>query len=285
MTLCMAWKTVNNIHFASDSRITLRKTNLDNYVDVGIKVFSIPVKIYSPINFDTGEQTLDYNHFIGLCFSGYATNGYVAKETIYEVLQRLQYTKDTEFSMDGIAKIIAKFYQHISVKLCEELYEDGKADFFITGFCPKDKFIKTYKFELITEKYPPKAIYNKILIDNGIEFLGSGKKAAEKLLLNHANIEPLKLLRIVNQDEEVPSVGGNIQYGDFDENNDFTIKGVDDFEIIDEEILNRKLLLRGTQLYEKDITFDSDDFYISYTFIQPFESEIKEFMKKNNFES
>lgn len=284
MTLCLAWKTSGNIHFASDSRITIKKPNVNKHIDVGIKLFSVPVKIKSPINDDTGKQTLDYDHSIGICFAGYTTNAYILKETVYEVLQRLQTTTHNELSMEDIAKVIVKFYEHISRKLGEELYEDSLTEFFLTGFCPKNKVLKTYKFEIEEAVHPLRAIYNEILVNKEIEFLGSGRVAAEKLIHENPNRDPLKLLRTVCQDENIPSVGGNIQYGDFNRNNDFRILGVDDYEIIDGNLLKRKLLLRGTQLYEGDLAFNFNDLHISYTFIQPFEQEINDFYFKKNEE-
>ncbi|PTN04481.1 hypothetical protein C8N47_13116 [Mangrovibacterium marinum] len=278
MTLCLAWKSGNNIHFASDSRLSMN-SDCSSFIDFGIKIFSIPVKIFSPTNFETQQQTLDYDYKIGLCFAGSSTNSYIIKEAIYEVLQRLQYTHYTDFSMNGIAKLISKFHEHTSQKVCSVLREKGLAGFFLTGFCPKDKLLKTYKFELDLSDFPIKSTFKQILVDNWIECLGSGKDEAEKYIKKLQNLSPIKLLRNIINSERVPSVGGAIQYGDFDDENNFTIKGVDDYEINNNNLIRRKLLLRGTQLYENDIVLDFDDFHISYTFIQPFEKEINDWMR------
>ena len=47
MTLCLAWKVNDDIHFASDSRIS-RKAGSDYLTvsDTAPKIFSIPLRIY-----------------------------------------------------------------------------------------------------------------------------------------------------------------------------------------------------------------------------------------------
>lgn len=282
MTLCLAWKSGNNIHLASDSRLTMSDDGA-NYIDIGIKVFSIPVKIYSPINADTKNQTLDYDFKLGLCFAGSSTNSYIIKEAIYEVLQRLQYTQYTDFSMEGIAKMVSKFHEHTSRKVCEVLRERGLAEFFLTGYCPKDEIIKAFKFTLDTTQFPLKSDFGRILVDEDwIECLGSGTDEAHKFINKINNISPIKLLRNIIKSGRIQSVGGSIQYGDFDNDNNFTIKGIDDYDIENDSIIKRKLILRGTQLYENDINLDYNDFHISYTFIQPFEHEINEWFREKN---
>lgn len=285
MTLCIAWRTKNNINFSSDSRLTFKSSKKEEYSDIGIKVFSVPVKIYSSIDSVTNSQTLDYDYNLGLCFAGQTMNAYIVKETVYEVLQRLQYTTFTDYSMEGIVSLVNKFYEHTSRKLCEILRDRGLAEFFLTGYCPKDKELKAFKFFLDTTEFPICAKTKRILTNSEVEFLGSGSKSASDILDENPKINKFQLLKKVIKDEKIPSVGGNIQYGNFDVNNSFSIKGVEDYEETNEVYpIRRKLLLRGTELYDQDIKLNYKDFHISYTFIRPFEDEIEKLFNKNLFD-
>ncbi len=288
MTLCIAWKGGGTINFASDSRLTIKTSKVEhgklktivNYSDVGIKVFSIPVKIYSAYSSESQQRTLDYDHTIGLCFAGYTTNAYVVKETIFEILQQLQYSPYTNFSMAGICKMIAKFYSHTSQKLCEFLAKDGIAEFFIAGFCPMENKIRTFKFFLDTSTHPIQGRFLEILTTSDVEFLGSGFGRASNIHANAPKQSIFKVLKQVIDEDSTPDVGGNIQYGSFHENHNFEISGVEDYTLDKNGFLKPKLLLRGTQLYENDIISDYDDFVISYSFIRPFQSEINKHLNR-----
>lgn len=272
MTLCLVWKNGGQIHFASDSRISFGN-NL--YADVAIKVFSIPVKIYTATDAQTGQRSLDYDHNIGMCFAGSTTNAYLVKESVYEVLQHLQYTPYTDFSMKGISRLVSKFYEHTSRRICEQIGDCGIADFFLGGYCPAARTLRVYKFTIDNSVHPIVANYEEVLLTDGIELLGSGSTRAREVLNYNQNIDRFRLLKDIIKDITIPSVGGNIQYGRF-ENNDFIVKGVQDYEINANGRVNVRFNLRGTELYKDDFACDYDDFHISYSFILPFKVEIDE---------
>lgn len=281
MTLCLAWKRNGKVEFASDSRLTFKSGGNPNYVDVGIKVFSIPVKIYSATSAQTGRTSLDFDTSIGLCFAGYTTNAYIVKETIQDILQNLQYSPYTDFSMYGICNLVLKFYEHTSTKLCELMREDGIAEFFLAGYCPDRQKLRTFKFQLNILQHPIKAVFKEILVDDGIEFLGSGSSQASNILKMNPSISPFKLLKKIIEDKTVSDVGGNIQYGTFYPKNsvlNFEISGVEEYSISNGE-LSMDLKLRGTQLYRNDIVLSDQDFVISYSFIRPFQNEIDDYLK------
>jgi len=275
MTLCIAWKSKKNVHIASDSRLTIKKDGAANFVDIGIKVFSVPVTIYTPTDSITGQKAIIYKHSVGLCFAGYTTNAYVVKESIYEVLQNLQCSPYSEFSFFGICNLILKFYEHTSRKLCEIMRQDGVADFIISGYCPEKNSIRSFKFTLNTDDFPVKGVCEEVLINEGdIVPLGSGKGRFVELLPIKSPIHSLK--KVIN-DEQTKDVGGSIQYGDFDENHNFIVKGIRDYEITD-GYLRTKLVIRGSEMYENDILLSDDDLHISYTYINPFSDEINDFL-------
>lgn len=270
MTLCLAWKDRDNIHFSSDSRIS---SSRDQYLDIAIKIFSIPVKIYSPMDSTTQVQTLDYNHTIGMCFAGNTMNAYIIKETIYEVLQHLQYIPGVNtISMNGLANVIKIFYEHYLSIICSILGIGGIASFFLAGYCPSERRIKVYKYTSESSVAPFIARMEYVLEEEGIEYLGDGERYARDIIRLNADISKFSLIKEVINDNNVPSVGGNIQYGTFEGDN-FYIKGVQDYIQERDGSIRLRYCLRGTDLYEGDL-LDLAGFHISYPIIIPFEHEI-----------
>ncbi|MGJ0486572.1 MAG: hypothetical protein ACR65R_18840 [Methylomicrobium sp.] len=284
MTLVIAHKSNNHISLSSDSRITFEKSG---YIDFGVKVFSVPVKIYSPTCSETGINTLEYNYNIGLAVVGSAMNAYIVKESVYEFLQNLQYMPDrTSLSMDGIVRLIFKVYQKTSLDLGQILCEKGMCQLIFTGYCPKQKKIRVFKFSTKIEKFPIEPFFEEILQSDGIEFFGTGKNEAEKIfqdnfsLQNYKESIPLHIIRKVIQEGNIESVGGGLQYGEFNIDNKFKIYGIEDYELNPDGSFKGYLYkLRGINLYKDEFEQGYDDFHIAYLFKCPFQDEINNLLK------
>ena len=63
MTLCIAWKDKEKVHFISDSRVSFKK---GAPIDNAPKIVSLPVRIKYPRTEPTIEPTLVYNHDLGM---------------------------------------------------------------------------------------------------------------------------------------------------------------------------------------------------------------------------
>jgi hypothetical protein len=275
MTLCLAWKTNGHVHLASDSRISFGD---DRYVDIAIKVFSIPVNIYSAIDAQTRRQTLAYNHILGMCFSGSTTNAYLVKESINEVLQHLQYTPDIELSMLNIGQLIAQFHEHTSRIICEQIGNRGIAEFILSGYCLATNRIRVFKYLINTSSFPIRVVLSEILAQDGIEYMGSGVRQARHIFEQSPNMSKFSLIKQIINDSTIPSVGGNIQYGKFNDN-DFQIYGVLDYENEPNGQLRTRFNLRGTELYKEDFRAP---FHIDYPFISPFQREIDDALSRRH---
>lgn len=285
MTLCIAWKNKNQIRFASDSRIS---TDDDHYADIAIKIMEIPVKINNPIPSETGIEETIYNYKLGMCYCGDAVNAYLIKETIYEVLQRLQLLPGyTDFSLNGICRVIAKFFENTSDQLRSGADWEPEVEFLIGGYCPKQKEVLVFKFELVDYNDHYEAMYNEVLTEeDDMIILGSGTDKAEELItLNNIQIgnKLLNVLRDVCKDDTELSVGGYLQYGHFDDDN-FKIYGIQDYVIDSNDELEYIYPYRGTVLYKDKFERDESDFHIGVNFIMPFEDEIEEYWKQKGIE-
>lgn len=284
MTLCIAWKNGDFIRFASDSRISLDDD--DHYADIGIKIMEIPVRIKNPIPSETGIEEIIYEHKLGMCYSGDTTNAFLIKETVAEVLQRLQLRPGyTDFSLKGICKVITKFLENISDQLKQGIDWDSDVEFIIGGFCPDKQKVLVFKFELVDYGDHYETICDEVLEDdNDLMLMGSGSEKAEELI-TVKNIKPgnnlLKVLRDVCKDTSVPSVGGYLQYGQFN-NNDFRILGISDYKVDQNGDIEYIFAYRGTVLYKDKFEASEYDYHIATDFIMPFQDEIDEYWKQKN---
>lgn len=210
MTLCIAWKDADgNIHLASDSRVTVANNSFE---DVAVKLTRISCEIFSPSSsVSAGEGEIRIS--LGMAFAGSHLGAYVIKESLVEVLGRLQYVPGaTEISMDKIAKLAFHAYEKLSKKLCTtSIGSKGICEIFLVGYCPKVKAPRAFKFS--TNPQSNTHSCSEILTANSmqVELSGSGKNAPS--LQANLSTSPLRALKDVIDDTTRDDVGGAYQYG------------------------------------------------------------------------
>lgn len=278
MTLVIAQKFGNTISLSSDSRISF---NNGGHIDFGIKIFSIPVKIFSPTDDKTGTSSLDYNYNLGLAVVGSTVNAYTIKESVSEILQHLQHVpRYTNYSMDGISKLIFKVFEKTTKELASILQDQGLCQLILGGYCPKQKKIRIFKYSVEFTHQGIISTLDEILQNDGLEFFGSCKTQAEMISRNNIKLSPLQIIREIIKGGQVGSVGGGLQYGEFNENN-FKIYGVVDYALDDDGDFKEYLFtLRGINLYRDEFEGTVSEFHISYTFKRPFEQEVNKILDK-----
>lgn len=270
MTLVIAQKKGKVISFSSDSRISF-KGRTESF-DYGIKVFSVPVKIYSPTEEKTGIQSTVYDYVLGLAVCGSAINAYTVKESICEILQNLQHIPTYTLSMDGIAKLVSNVLEKTSRDLGEIFGKDALCGLVLGGYCPFKKRVRVFEFSFDITNFPIKVCLTEILEAEDTKFFGSGKDEAEKIHLEANCLTPLHIIKQVIQCAKVDSVGGALQYGEFERDNNFKIFGVADCELVDGHPED-SFQLRGMSLYKDELETGADGFLVSYTCVMPFEKE------------
>jgi len=280
MTLCIAWKHENKIRFTSDSRVSINK---DNYSDVGIKVMDIPVKIYHPRD-ENNRLEIAYDHMLGMCYAGDTITAHLIKETINDILRRLQINPlEGEYSLRGICNVIEKFAANTAFELKKGIGLESSIEFLIGGFCHKENDILVYKLELLNCDDHYEVMVDRVLEDEEeIITLGSGSESADQIIENNDLTQAdnlFKVLRQVSLDKNEPGVGGYLQYGEFGSDNNFKIFGVVDYKI-ENGILERIYAYRGTGLYKEEFETGCTALHIAQTFISPFEDEIQDYLSK-----
>jgi hypothetical protein len=273
MTLCVAWRVGGNTFFASDSRIS----NGKKYSDYGIKIIPLPITIFEP-SMDGNMQKEAFHMTYGMCFSGSFTGAYIIREFIGMALQKMQYIPNTsDLSFLNVCRIVEKFYKNISENIIRELDFDHSIDFFLSGFCKKENIVMTAKFYIefggnYSEVYPKFKIMDS---EKFIEYIGSGdeKYKIELDKINSSNLtrKPLLALRNLINKNIVLSVGGNIQYGSFDKNNNFHVSGIVDEEYKENGLIDKiKYCYAGIDMNGTEFEYDGSGYFITGSYIDPF---------------
>ena len=212
MTLVIAERKNGQVSITADTRFNYGGTT--NF-DFGIKVSGLRVKIRSPNETD-GSSTVDYDHVIGLGVTGSVIAAATIKEYMAAALTNIQYTPGyTDFSFEGIAKFISKFYEKICFEMAALFREKGICEMVMAGYCPEMNKIRVFILTMDISDFPIKIVCKEILTIDGLEFYGSGKKEANTIHVDFPDYSPLNIIRKVIFDQKCPTVGGTLQQGSF----------------------------------------------------------------------
>lgn len=211
MTLIIAWRdSESNINLFSDSRVNMGAVS----VDFGIKVARIRYNIYEPTDHCNGHGLLSSGE-LGITFAGTTVLPLMVKEALSEILDRMQVVPDYYgYDMDAIAEFVFKVFRLIAADVDFATMSKVDACMIFSGYCTTHKEYRAFLMD-ITPESPPSM--REILTScSDIEIAGTGKTAATALLSspitrNHI----LYVLQCVIDDDDVQSVGGNIQFGSF----------------------------------------------------------------------
>jgi hypothetical protein len=266
MTLVIVQKRKSEISICSDSRFNYKSAGT---FDFGIKVSSIKVQIFSPYD-EQGNRTLDYDHKIGVGVTGSTTAAYTIKEYVSEALMNLQHTPGyTDFSFEGISNFVLKFYKKICSELTTLFRKDGLCQVILVGYCPLEDKVRTFLLDTDLSDYPIKFTSTEILKDDGIEFYGSGKSEAKKVIELYPHYSPLNILRRVIFEGRVPSVGGGLQHGSIS-HKDFYIQGLMVESPTNVNPNHCDFMLWGISHYEGEFEEDENGFLLNMSFIMEY---------------
>lgn len=274
MTLGLAWRSEGRIHLASDSRISFSE---NQYSDIGIKVFSLPILVVgTELDEDDNLRQLFQSRY-GFCYAGSLVNASTLKELLEELLQGVQFVGAPEkLSFEVICNTVAGYCSHISTELCRYLFEKGGYEFFFAGFCPQKNRLQAAQFSLMHQNGQATAKYNLILeTDNRYIAIGSGAAAANEAIHKVNMRDMLLTLNEIIDNQQVKSVGGDIQYGTFDKNGHFSVSGIVRISI-ESALINgmqygpatlRRHKYRGFQLYV-DLNLEKNPLWFSPGFFE-----------------
>lgn len=284
MSLCVAWRWENEVSFASDSCIAQADKSVSH---LGIKVATIPVRIVSARDGKTGQIEERFRANYGLAFSGSYLAGYIIREALSEVLSHLQFVATTDvMTIERIMKIVHAFHKYYTARLRESFVFGHDLDFLIGGRCPATGRVKVFR-HLVSDDSDPK--YVEVLTGGAFAYaaIGAGEERFRELLegdLAHppcaVHFAVFQRLRDVIRDQKIPSVGGSIQTGTF-ENAEFELCGVMEHDLTG-DVPKALPSIRGVVMDEIYEGQNFDDFFVYYSFKAPFESDLEKLFKQGN---
>lgn len=275
MTLAIAWRSNGRIHLASDSRISLGN---NQSVDIGIKVMAIPIRVIGEVEDPGNPDPVIFSQRYGFCFAGSLVSAYTLKELLEELLQSMQYLGEPKtLSFDAICKSLVGYSSRISSEVCQYMFENGRYEFFLTGYCPRENSLRAAKFSFTHEDGMAKGSFSEILRnEQSYEAMGSGTLEFKQRVGAVTFRDILLTLNSIIDDKRVNSVGGDIQYGSFDEDKNFSISGLirqsDESATLNGVQYGPQVIIRhryrGFQFFDKNWRYESEQFLISPSFFE-----------------
>jgi hypothetical protein len=222
MTLCALQRQNQQVWVATDSRLTWRGRSVP--ADVGVKLMPLVLRVYGAVEAGSNAPpTLLHTRVLGLATVGSLVTTFVAKQLLEAVLSSLQAAGHlADLSMRTIAEVCAKVLESVSRDVCNAIFEDGTGQLVLVGKCLETHHPRVFVLR-VPEAGGGKVVeIEEVLQENGVLYLGSGREAAEAINPTGWLFDTVQK---VADDPEVPSVGGNVQFGVLSED-DFRIMGV-----------------------------------------------------------
>lgn len=228
MTLSVLWRSDGRLHMASDSRMSFGAVG---HADVGVKVMRLPVRVLgTDIGDDAGNLQVLFERTYGFCYAGSLANAATFKQLVEDLLLDVQYVSpDIPLSFDELCRFLCHFSAKVSTEVVARLMENGQYTFCLAGLCPQTKVLRGARFHLRNVNGRTEAEFEEVVQADG-EFVavGSGAPEFEEVLAGRPAETRVVLLAInqVIDEGKVPTVGGDIQYGSFNNHAHFTVSGI-----------------------------------------------------------
>ena len=177
-------------------------------------------------------------------------------------------------SMAGIADVCARVLRSVSKEVCAALFEGGRGQLVLMGRCLVTDRARVFLLTVVAPLTGVDVTVEEILIQDGTAFFGSGASEAERHSHQSGQVAPFHIVKAIADDPQVPSVGGNIQFGVLD-SVDFRITDIRDYKINEElREIYVGFYLGGLEILGGSSLFGNSGFAFNKPFLTPFESEV-----------
>ena len=247
--------------------------------DIGVKVMRLPVRILGCDLDDTGALIPLFAKTYGFAYAGNLSNAATFKQFIEDILLDVQYVDTgTPLSFEVICDFLCHFSERISTEVVSRLAEQGQYTFLLAGYCPLAQRLRGARFTLAQDAGRSVASFEEVAQEEGqYVAVGCGVTEFEKHIAGQEVCWRTVLLTINKVIDEglVASVGGDLQYGSFEKNGNFTVSGItrisheeaDDGDLHYGPTLERVFKYRGFEIYAGWFMPD-DKFWPSPGFIE-----------------
>jgi hypothetical protein len=234
MTLCVAViDERKKIHILADSTATMNGC----HSEIAVKALPTRVRIFEPQETsDSGEpisNPIYFDGYYGICFAGSFVGMQILKSYLDIALLNIQRWPFYETSFSDICSYVQNFYDEVCQRLSSELQADLTVDFFFSGACPTSKDLKLARFAIrYTKEDCFRTTWHVLPEGPGIYEIGNADSEFRDIVDATFGLSLLEtayqsLTRIIN-DKSIASVGGNVQYGRFDNSGDIETLGIVD---------------------------------------------------------
>lgn len=227
MTVSILWRSEGRLHLASDSRMSFGTAVS---TDIGVKVMRLPIRIRGCDVDENGDLNILFAKTYGFAYAGSLSNAVTFKQFIEDILLDVQYVDAaTPLSFEIICDFLCHFSERISTEVVSRLAEHGQYTFLLTGYCPLAQRLRGARFTLAQDAGRSIASFEEVAQESGqYVVVGSGKAEFEKHIAGQDVTWRSVLLALNKVIDEgvVDSVGGDIQYGSFEMNRDFSVSGI-----------------------------------------------------------
>lgn len=211
MTLSVVWREQDNIHLASDSRLSFGPLGM---VDCGIKVSRFPVTVRDAD--EAGVQgNVVWSGELGVTFAGLATDALMLRDAVAEAVYALQVAEPSNFQgMETLSIFLRDAFILITAEQWPVTGPRSPTAIIFSGWCvSKDRYHAFYFKRTGLTSYD----FREVAMNDG-EFMaiGSGSTAFNKIVIAPARQRAvIEALELVINDPAETAVGGNVQYGRF----------------------------------------------------------------------
>jgi hypothetical protein len=190
--------------------------------------------VTSATDSQSGNSSTLLSSTFGLAFAGSFAAQNAIKDFLAIALQKLQFVPNFgPLSFERICKYVGDLYKHVTSKLASEIDDLDAIDFFFCGFCPylNENLVAKFHIDYDDNLTVFKPRYQLFRDVNEFPIaIGSGSdrfiNKYHSLSFPNVFFRAIQALKYVIDDRGIPSVGGNIQYGEIDEKHSFTIYGI-----------------------------------------------------------
>lgn len=226
MTLSVLWRSDGRLHMASDSRMSFGE---HGHADVGVKVMRLPIRVVGTELDDSDRLVMLFEGTYGFCYAGSLANAATFKLFIEDLLLDVQYVStDVPLSFDELCRFLCHFCAKVSTEVIARLTEAGRYTFFVAGLCPQANRLRGARFHLTQADGKSRAVFEEVVTGYGqVVAVGTGAAQFEAAMGGQAVTMRNVLLAInrVIDEAAVQTVGGDIQYGSFRPDGNFTVSG------------------------------------------------------------
>jgi hypothetical protein len=227
VTLSILWRAGGRLHLASDSRISFGQ---NGSADVGVKVLRLPIRVVGTELDGDGKLKILLEQIYGFCYAGSLANAATFKLLVEDLLVGVQYVSpDVPLSFHELCGFLCHFSEKVSTEVVSRMAENGTYTFLVAGLCPDLKRLRGARFHLEQDAGRTVARFEEVAQNEGDWMaVGTGADEFESIFSGQAVTQTSVLLALnqVIDEGKVATVGGDIQYGSFHSDGDFSVDGI-----------------------------------------------------------